>query len=83
MSYALDVEPDARAAFGVLEVDAQEAILDLLDQLTADGPALTPDYQRHLVVAQTPTGVTYAFLNLTISHAHRTVHLAAIEALVT
>lgn len=83
MSYALDVEPDAQAAFGVLDVEAQEAILDLLDRLAADGPALTPNNQRHLVVARTPTSFSYVFLNVSIVHARQTVHLAAIEAFVS
>jgi hypothetical protein len=83
MSYALDVEPDAQAAFGVLDIEAQEAILDLLDRLSADGPALTPDNQRHLVIARTPTSFSYVFLNLSILHARQTVHLASIEAFVS
>lgn len=83
MSYALDVEPDAQAAFSVLDVEAQEAILDLLDRLAADGPALTPDNQRHLVVARTPTSFSYVSFNLSIFPARHTLHLASIEALVT
>jgi hypothetical protein len=80
MSYTLDVAPDAGRALRALDVDAQEAIFDLLDQLAGEGDQLTPGGQEHFVHLFLPEGFTTAFLWLFVDPDRRMLQLVALRA---
>jgi hypothetical protein len=82
MSYALDVAPDAQAAFRTLDLEVQEAVLDVLDNLAREGPKLKPVKQGHLVLVSTPGGRTYVWLRLAVVHRRRTLTLATLHAVI-
>jgi hypothetical protein len=82
MSYALSVAPNAQTAILTLDIEAQESILDLLDQLALEGPELDSGEHRHFVSVSTPVAQTHALLWLEASHITRRLHLSAVWAVV-
>ncbi len=81
MSYALDVAPDAAAAWRALDFETQEAVFDLLDRLVAEAPQLPDGLREHRVLVDAPPWHTSAILWVVVSHSRRTVRLRAIAAL--
>jgi hypothetical protein len=80
MSYALSVAISARAAVNRLELEAQEAVFDLLDKLADEGSGLSNGPQRHFLVVSTTSAVTVTELQLFINHAAREVGLTRVFA---
>ncbi len=78
MSYAAVVGPEAMSPFLALDVQAQEAVLDLLDQLADEGRSLTPIQQFHQVVVTEASWRTDAYLLIDVNHARRAVTLLTV-----
>jgi hypothetical protein len=79
MSYAAAVAPEALIELQKLDIEPQEAVLDLLDRLADEGPLLTEGPQFHdVLVIDGPTRVRM-LLWIDVDHAHRVVRLAQLS----
>lgn len=82
MSYALDVEPDAMKALGILDIDVQEAVFDLLDRLAAEVSGTDPAFERHDVSVRSPAGHAWVVLEIVFIHAQRTLRVVRLRAII-
>jgi hypothetical protein len=78
MSYADAVAPDARTDFRNLEIETQEAVLDLMDEIAKEGPTLAAGVQDHELWVVVGGNRTRVFLRLEVDHTLRRIQLILI-----